>query len=482
MLLNFFNYISFLPKVFIFRKEQRLKYWVKYLSFFISYSTSQKFFLERNTGLDHASIYHKSYRLLFKVIDTFYFNIKNYFFSFLLLKLFFTYNKLKIVFKKKIVYKIKNRLSFSIKTPSSLVLWDAHKGLNANQRFFFSNNKKILKQMRTISQASSRVLFFVTKLSQKRFIDQVFINCNSFLCVHLENNLITNRYFFYKTLLGFHRERRNIQYPNFAIKKSTPLFNYYLSWNLRTFPIADVFIFRVISFFFKYFVFFFKFYYFVYIKIFNFFQFFSFFKKQLMTLNFIPVTNNIFNLVNVLNFSKLCLLSSFWGLHFFKNFFKNMDWYKTFISNYFSVINKNLKFFATKDFKVMSLSIYFKNFVLLFIDFNKYLYLKKIEIKNIITRTFDYYSLKLQDPIETKKRRDLLNMVMLLNFLPIHLVILFTGSTNKQALRDVYFMGFPVIIISAMEHPRHMSDYGFPGNSFDFDVLYFYSRFLFQFL
>lgn len=85
------------------------------------------------------------------------------------------------------------------------------------------------------------------------------------------------------------------------------------------------------------------------------------------------------------------------------------------------------------------------------------------------------------DPKKLRDRQALMDKIMLLRFLPITLIVLFISVVNKQILRDVFRMNLPFILISSMDNKNFFSDYSFPGNSFEFNILYFYFKFFLEF-
>jgi hypothetical protein len=101
---------------------------------------------------------------------------------------------------------------------------------------------------------------------------------------------------------------------------------------------------------------------------------------------------------------------------------------------------------------------------------------------SLSTHVFASRSQSAKNPTVIRARQELVTRAVLLQFLPINLVVLFASSANKQLIRDVFRMRLPTILISATTHPTRVVDYTLPGNSFEFAVLYFYSRFLLELL
>lgn len=479
--LEFNNYSVFLPKVFVYRIEQRFNYWVENLGFFLSEKVYDKKSLTRkNLGRKHSI--------------SFYFNIRKYFFSFLLLKLFLNYTFLKLpLFQRERFTK-----NSSLVSSESIYIKNQNKSKSATSAQSVNRGLKnsATNKTQTLTFKNSRVLFFVTTPVQKLFIDKIFSGTRH-LSILLDKNLITNRQFFYKMLFGFHKERKNFAYPQIATRNHKPITSFYADWGF------GLLFGKTNNFFFKnnY-----KKLFFInrWIKFFFTKKLKKFFKKFTLVFKF---CNKFFFLnSSIIYFQKfysqilkiffLSTLNFFGGLFWIKNFFssaalnQNILAWRKLLFRYSSAgvtssipanqkySNKNT-FFTSPAFSQYFCKLFNSQLVDLFRSLNSAQNYFSANTKNRLTlQIFSEKIFNINDPQKIKSRQSLMDKVMLMRFLPINLIILFISSVNKQALRDVFRMGMPTILISSIENKKLFSDYSFPGNSFEFNILYFYMKFL----
>lgn len=97
--------------------------------------------------------------------------------------------------------------------------------VNFNKYKTFTEARK--DNNKTLVLKNFRILFLMTIPAQKLFVDKVFLSQTKHLSILVDQNLIANRYFFYKILLGFHKERKNMIYPQFAKRLSNTKNNFY---------------------------------------------------------------------------------------------------------------------------------------------------------------------------------------------------------------------------------------------------------------
>lgn len=507
------THLVFFSKIFAHNVEQRFSYWVVNLGFFLSTQTN----------------YEKSFVLEKKNTVWVYFNFKKYFFSFLLLRLFLNFTFFKAIHKHSENFCKKSPV-FAKRKNTKLI----------NRRSINNNNKNIFKSVanKTLTVKSFKVLFLMTIPAQKLFVDKVFLSQTKHLSILVDQNLITNRYFFYKILLGFHKERKNMIYPQFAKRFSSPTTNFYSSFGFGYFltKFNTFFTFKsgsvkievlrtaVSKIFFLGKMYLNKFAFFIDLISLNNFKIASAPFANLSAYHyFVSQVVLIGNyLTAVLNFFFMGAVACFWGLFWIKLFFnfflqKDLSSWRNFSLLYFNDFitekicdNSSISRVATQS-KIYSLvnssggdvyhntsskkyffsSSYFFNFMqkLSFSYFNKLTRsistIKNFYLNNfnqrILQQAFIEKSFNRQDPKKLRDRQALLDKIILLRFLPITLVVLFVSAVNKQVLRDVFKMNLPFILVSSMDNKNLPSDYSFPGNSFEFNILYFYFKFFLEF-